>query len=203
MKLTEEKLYSGVGFIPDIENLDEVLSWQPKKEWVREHEHIKGWMYIPIQYKEFLMDRLFGKYQIDIKQSYETKTGCVVIVTINVVGKSHDGIGSVDFYQGLNSSMGFPMAKTFAISDSLDHFGNIFGRNLNRKDIAPKKVVETNEEETNFIAMVTQRVGKCEDMDTLINLHDETQEEMISKGFTSEQLSKIIKAIFTKRRVNL
>lgn len=203
MILTEEKLYSGVGFIPDIENLDEVLSWQPKKEWVKEHDYIKGWMYLPIQHKEFLMDRLFGKYQIDIKQSYETKTGCVVIVTVNIKGRSHDGIGAVEFNHSLNASMGFPMAKTFAISDSLDHFGVIFGRNLNRKDIAPKKVVETSEEETKFIAMVTERVNNCEDMATLKNLHDATEEEMINKGLASEQFKKIIKAIFTKRKINL
>ena len=203
MILTEEKLYSGVGFIPDIENLDEVLSWQPKKEWVKEHDYIKGWMYLPIQHKEFLMDRLFGDYEIDIKETRETKTGCFVVVNVYTIIKTHDGIGAVEFNQSLNASMGFPMAKTFAISDALDHYGVIFGRNLNRKDIAPKKVVETSEEETKFIAMVTERVSKCEDLATLKNLHDVTQEEMISKGLVSEQLNKIVKAIFTKRRVNL
>jgi hypothetical protein len=203
MILTEEKLYSGVGFIPDIENLTEVLSWQPKKEWIKDHDHIKGWKYIPIQYKEFLMDRLFGNYQIDIKQSYETKTGCVVVVTVCTEKKSHDGIGSTDFHQGLNLTMGFPMAKTFAISDALDHFGVIFGRNLNRKDIAPKKVIEVNEEELLFAATVTDKVNKCEDIGTLNNLYGVIQEQMIAKGLANEQFIKVVKAIFTKRKVNL
>jgi hypothetical protein len=30
--------------------------------------------------------------------------------------------------------MAFPLAKSVAIKDACDHFGNIFGANLNRKD---------------------------------------------------------------------
>ena len=32
-------------------------------------------------------------------------------------------------------SMAFPMAKTIAIKDACDHFGNLFGADLNRKDV--------------------------------------------------------------------
>jgi hypothetical protein len=31
--------------------------------------------------------------------------------------------------------MAFPMAKTIAIKDACDHFGNLFGADLNRKDV--------------------------------------------------------------------
>ncbi len=34
-------------------------------------------------------------------------------------------------------SMAFPIAKTVAIKDACDHFGAIFGCNLNRKDVIP------------------------------------------------------------------
>ena len=30
--------------------------------------------------------------------------------------------------------MAFPIAKSFAVKDACDHFGDIFGANLNRKD---------------------------------------------------------------------
>jgi hypothetical protein len=30
--------------------------------------------------------------------------------------------------------MAFPIAKTVAIKDACDHFGNLFGANINRKD---------------------------------------------------------------------
>jgi hypothetical protein len=31
--------------------------------------------------------------------------------------------------------MAFPIAKTLAVKDAADHFGSIFGANLNRKDV--------------------------------------------------------------------
>jgi hypothetical protein len=59
----------------------------------------------------------------------------------------HDGIGAIQLQTkkgtspsdliNINNgaiSMAFPIAKTMAIKDACDHFGNIFGANLNRKD---------------------------------------------------------------------
>ena len=34
-------------------------------------------------------------------------------------------------------TMAFPIAKTLAIKDACDHFGRLFGSDLNRKDLAP------------------------------------------------------------------
>ena len=34
-------------------------------------------------------------------------------------------------------SMSFPIAKSLAIKDACDHFGRLFGSDLNRKDLAP------------------------------------------------------------------
>ena len=36
--------------------------------------------------------------------------------------------------------MAFPIAKTIAIKDATHHFGNLFGSNLNRKDVIEFKV---------------------------------------------------------------
>jgi hypothetical protein len=41
MILTLEQLYNGVGFIEGIENLDEILNSEPKKEWLKEHPQVK------------------------------------------------------------------------------------------------------------------------------------------------------------------
>jgi hypothetical protein len=62
----------------------------------------------------------------------------------------HDGIGAAQLQTkkgtspsdliNINNgalSMAFPIAKTVAIKDACDHFGNIFGANLNRKDTVP------------------------------------------------------------------
>jgi hypothetical protein len=39
--------------------------------------------------------------------------------------------------------MAYPMAKTIAIKDACDHFGNLFGANLNRKDTLNYSIDET------------------------------------------------------------
>jgi hypothetical protein len=36
-------------------------------------------------------------------------------------------------------SMAFPIAKTVAVKDAADHFGALFGANLNRKDVVEFK----------------------------------------------------------------
>jgi hypothetical protein len=60
----------------------------------------------------------------------------------------HDGIGASQLQTAKGTSpadlgninngalsMAFPMAKTIAIKDACDHFGNLFGADLNRKDV--------------------------------------------------------------------
>lgn len=62
----------------------------------------------------------------------------------------HDGIGAAQLQTSKGTSpadlaninngaisMAFPIAKTVAIKDACDHFGAIFGCNLNRKDVIP------------------------------------------------------------------
>jgi hypothetical protein len=47
--------------------------------------------------------------------------------------------------------MAFPIAKTLAIKDACDHFGALFGANLNRKDVvefrADEEIIKKSREE--------------------------------------------------------
>jgi hypothetical protein len=60
----------------------------------------------------------------------------------------HDGIGAAQLQTAKGTSpadlaninngalsMAFPIAKTIAIKDATDHFGKLFGADLNRKDV--------------------------------------------------------------------
>jgi len=60
----------------------------------------------------------------------------------------HDGIGAAQLQTAKGTSpadlaninngalsMAFPIAKTVAIKDAADHFGKLFGSDLNRKDV--------------------------------------------------------------------
>lgn len=135
------------------EQLNLFLSQNPPDKWVKEHPYISGYKYLPIDKIEHLLRKIFKQYTIEITGQGTSFNGVWVTVRIhylNPVTKKmefHDGIGaealqvkkgtSPSDLANINNgaiSMAFPKAKTSAIKDACDHFGNIFGANLNRKD---------------------------------------------------------------------
>lgn len=135
------------------EQLNLLLNQQPKKEWVKTHPYISNYKYLPIDKVEFMLRKIFQQYRIEITGQGTAFNG--VWVTVRVHYKSpvtglfdfHDGIGACQLQTAKGTSpadlgninngalsMAFPIAKTVAIKDACDHFGNIFGANLNRKD---------------------------------------------------------------------
>jgi len=135
------------------EQLNLLLNQQPKQEWVKDHPYIKGYKYLPIDKVEFMLRRIFKQYRIEITGQGVAFNGVWVTVRVHylnpVTGEFdyHDGIGAAQLQtkQGTSPadlininngaiSMAFPIAKTIAIKDACDHFGSLFGANLNRKD---------------------------------------------------------------------
>lgn len=132
-----------------------LLNQTPPEKWVKEHPYIKGYKYLPIDKVEYLLKRIFKKYKIEV-----LKTGMLlntVEVTIRVwyadilTGEwlHHDGVGAQELQTQKDSgnlkldmsninrgaiSMALPIAKSMAIKDACDHFGTLFGADLNRKD---------------------------------------------------------------------
>lgn len=143
------------------EKLNALLSTDPKPEWIKRHPHIPNYQYLPIDKIEYLLRKIFKKYKIEIIREGVAFNGVYVVVKVwyfnPVSGEMdyHDGIGACQLQtrSGYSAadlanlsqgaiSMAFPIAKTIAIKDACDHFGNIFGCNLNRKDLVPFKVDE-------------------------------------------------------------
>lgn len=130
-----------------------LLNQEPKKEWVKVHPFIKGYNYIPIERVEYLLKTIFKRYRIEITGQGTAFNGVWVTVRVHymhpITGEWdwHDGIGAAQLQtkqgaspadlQNINNgalSMAFPIAKTVAIKDATDHFGKLFGSDLNRKD---------------------------------------------------------------------
>lgn len=135
------------------EALNLILSTPPPEKWVKKHPIITNYMYLPIDKVEHLLRKIFKKYRIEIIREGTAFNGVFVVVRVHylnpVTGDMdfHDGIGACQLQtkQGASPAdlaninhgaiaMAFPIAKTVAIKDACDHFGNIFGCNLNRKD---------------------------------------------------------------------
>lgn len=131
-----------------------LMNQEPNKAWVKEHPYIRGYKYLPIERIEYLLKNIFKNYRIEITGQGQSFNGVWVTVRVHYVHpitgewSFHDGIGASQLQTAkgtspadLNNinngalSMAFPMAKTIAIKDACDHFGRLFGADLNRKDL--------------------------------------------------------------------
>lgn len=131
-----------------------LMNQEPNKLWVKEHPFIRGYKYLPIERIEYLLKSIFKNYRIEITGQGQSFNGVWVTVRVHYVHpltgewSFHDGIGASQLQTAKGTSpadlaninngalsMAFPMAKTIAIKDACDHFGKLFGADLNRKDL--------------------------------------------------------------------
>lgn len=130
-----------------------LMNQPPKEAWVKIHPYIKNYKYLPIERVEYLLKTIFKRYKIEIMREGTSFNGVYVVVRVhffNPISEEwsfHDGIGACQLQTKKDTSvtdmininngalqMAFPIAKTIAIKDACDHFGKLFGSDLNRKD---------------------------------------------------------------------
>lgn len=138
------------------EGLNALLNHPVNPKWVKKHPFIKDYSYLPIDKVEFLLRRIFKNYRIEVLREGTAFNGVYVVVRVHYLNPAtgemdyHDGIGACQLQTAKGMSpadlatithgalaMAFPIAKTVAIKDACDHFGDLFGANLNRKDTIP------------------------------------------------------------------
>ena len=141
-------------------NQEPPKKWVKKHPYIKTEIEVNGekkkvpYEYLPIDKTEHLLRKIFKEYRIEITGQGTSFNG--VWVSVRVHYKSpisgewsfHDGIGASQLQTAKGTSpadmmninngaisMAFPLAKTLAIKDACDMFGNIFGANLNRRDL--------------------------------------------------------------------
>jgi hypothetical protein len=201
--MTAEQLYNGVGYISNLPNLDGILNLEPRKDWIKEHPQVKGFMYLPIERVEFLLSRLYKDVQIEIRSVISTDTRAVVTIRVNYTNREgarmfHDGIGAVNITKSQPAEMSFPMAKTLAMKDACDMFGKVFGKDLNRKEISivssQKELTKAQSESLNEISKMVSKCGTTDELNLLwLDVYLGLDKDII----------KTVKAMFTKRKVEI
>jgi hypothetical protein len=152
---TLQELFSDVETTKKQDAFQIIMNAQPPTTWIKKHPFIQNYLYLPIDKVEYLLQKIFKTFKIEV-----IKTGMLmnaVEVTVRVHYKHpvtnemlfHDGVGAQELQTKKDSGnlsidmsnvnkgavmMALPIAKTIAIKDACDHFGAIFGANLNRKD---------------------------------------------------------------------
>ena len=131
-----------------------LMNQPPQVKWVKEHPFIKNYKYLPIERIEYLLKTIFKNYRIEVTGQGTAFNGVWVTVRVHYLHpvsglwEFHDGIGASQLQTAKGTSctdmininngaisMAFPVAKTIAIKDACDHFGKLFGSDLNRKDL--------------------------------------------------------------------
>ena len=154
-KMTITKLFDGSIDAVPLEHLNVILSTPPPSDWVKTHPYIKGYQYLPIDKVEYLLKRCFKKYQIEVRKTGQLLNAIEVNVRVHYLNPAtnemmyHDGVGAQELQTQAGTgnlkldmsnvnrgavTMALPIAKSVAIKDACDHFGDLFGANLNRKD---------------------------------------------------------------------
>lgn len=172
------------------------LNVNPPKAWVKKHPFAKDANHLPIDYLpidkvESLLDSIFQDWQVEIKEVSQLAQSIIAIVRLHYKDplsnewRYHDGVGAVALrtnkgataadlseIQSNAVSTGAPSAVSFAIKDAADHLGNLFGKNLNRKDTAGtmdlygKEAENRAEKELNHKQFaVAQIISKTENID--------------------------------------
>lgn len=147
-------LYNDTSLVQKQNQLNIILNAEPKKEWVKDHPFVKGLKYLPIERVEYLLTMIFTKWRVEVKEIKILANSIVTTVRVHVQDPisgewdHQDGVGAMPIqiakeaksaiaFEQMNSSaiqMGAPASKSFAIKDACEHFGRIFGKDLNRKD---------------------------------------------------------------------
>lgn len=140
-----------------------LLNQPPHEKWVKKHplykvKNEKGenvpWEFLPIDKIEYLILRIFGQFRIEIKDIKPVFNSMLAIIRLWVLHPVtgewtyHDGTGAAPIQTDAGFSaadlshikagavqMGAPAAVSYAIKDAAEHFGKLFGRDLNKKTL--------------------------------------------------------------------
>jgi len=194
---TIDKLYKNTEIALQQDQINVILNQSPPAKWIKEHPYVRGHMYLPIDKVEFMLKRLFKKTRIEILREGVSFNGIYVVVRVwyqDILSQEmdfHDGIGAIQLQTAKGTSpadlaninngavsMAFPIAKTLAIKDACDHFGAVFGANLNRKDVMPvsydEKLAQTAEEKR--VIKLIEKATTIDEMDAIAShVNENTQ----------------------------
>lgn len=197
-------LYGDIQLAKKSDDLVVLLNQPPAEAWVKQHPFIKNYKYIPIERVEYLLKSIFKSYKIEITGQGTAFNGVWVTVRVHYLNpitgewSYHDGIGAAQLQTKAGTSpadlvnvnngalaMAFPIAKTVAVKDACDHFGTLFGSDLNRKDminyesdLTLQLLDETHPNWNKVVAAVSSKAFEPSAVRNKYSMTDETFEQL-------------------------
>lgn len=157
-----------------------LMNQAPEPKWVLENKFAGNSKYIPIGILETLLQRIFKEFRVEVMREGTMFNSVYVTIRLHYLHPIsgewgfHDGVGSAQIQTKSGASpadlaninnnavmMALPMAKSYAIKDACDHFGKLFGRDLNRKDtmgFGVDKNLDTDSKYTEILALYNEKI---------------------------------------------
>jgi hypothetical protein len=129
-----------------------LLNQDPPAKWLVHHPMIRDYRYIPIEKIEYLLTRIFGNFNVEIRSTQIVANSVVVTVRLHVINPINgqamwqDGIGAAPIQTDKGAGAtdwnavktdgvqkAAPAAETYAVKDAAEKFGKIFGRDVSRR----------------------------------------------------------------------
>lgn len=146
-----EDLYKDLETASKQNELNRLLNFDPKPEWIKQNKFANNSSYIPVGIIEYLLTSIFIKWRLEVKQVQVIANSAVVSVRLYVLDPIsgewdwQDGVGAspiqtkqgaaaTDFSQVNTAAvqMAVPAAESYAFKDAAEKFGKIFGKDINR-----------------------------------------------------------------------
>lgn len=150
---TLAELHHDVGVAFKNDQLNLLLNQPPPDSWIKDHPFAKNVKYLPIDKVELMLTRIFQVWKVEILREGALFNSVYVTIRLHYLNpisgemEFHDGVGAVGVQTDKGESASnlaaikqdaimkaLPAAVSYAIKDAAEHLGDLFGRNLNRKD---------------------------------------------------------------------
>jgi hypothetical protein len=134
------------------DQLKTLLNMPVNQAWLKKHP-ISGHPYLPVDKVDYLLDRIYGRWELQINSIAQIENSVVAHVTLKLWNPGRgewdyqDGAGAMPIQvdsqtppadmQKIKSNgvqLAVPAAVSYAKKDAADNLGTIFGRNVTRKD---------------------------------------------------------------------
>jgi hypothetical protein len=160
-----------------------LLNQGPPAKWVKQNPYANNSNYLPIDKVEFLLDRIFRQWKVEVLSVGHAFNGVHVTIRLHYLNpvtgqwESQDGVGADEMQVKKGTSpadlaninkgalaMSIPKAKTEAIKDAAHHIGRIFGRDLNRSDIQEHKPSKNllNKTQQRYVELIAEAKDMAE-----------------------------------------
>ncbi len=133
--------------------LNKLLNEEPPKAWLKDHPMAKNVKYIPIERVEYMLTRIFKKWNVEVRQVQVIANSVVVTVRLfyqdvlsndllwqDGIGaapiQTDKGAGAMDWNATKNDAVmkAAPAAESYAVKDAAEKIGKLFGKDMNRAD---------------------------------------------------------------------